>query len=112
MPRYHYHALNSDGIGLEGVLRADNERDVARQLERRGLSVIEITSGEAGAGLEFIDQIKGGVIPGAPGLYVLGTSLLRRRRSTYISGAAQDTEELAEHLVGYLGGVARRPLAG
>ena len=43
MPRYHYHALNSDGVSLEGMLRADNERDVARQLERRGLSVIEVT---------------------------------------------------------------------
>jgi general secretion pathway protein F len=43
MPRYHYHALNADGISLEGMLRADNERDVARQLERRGLSVVEVT---------------------------------------------------------------------
>jgi putative flavoprotein involved in K+ transport len=47
---------------------------------------------------------EGGVIADAPGLYVLGTSLLRRRRSTYISGAAHDSAELAEHLVGYLGG--------
>ena len=45
---------------------------------------------------------EGGVIPGAPGLYSLGTSLLRRRRSTYIGGAIQDTEDLAEHLVGAL----------
>jgi putative flavoprotein involved in K+ transport len=49
---------------------------------------------------------EGGVIPEAPGLYVLGTSLLRRRRSTYISGAAHDTAELAEHLADYLGGRA------
>src|SRR5690606_2438082 len=34
---------------------------------------------------------EGGVIPKSPGLYVLGTSLLRRRRSTYIGGAAQDS---------------------
>jgi putative flavoprotein involved in K+ transport len=47
---------------------------------------------------------EGGVILDAPGLYVLGTSLLRRRRSTYISGAAHDSAELAEHLVEYLGG--------
>jgi hypothetical protein len=32
----------------------------------------------------------------------MGTSLLRRRRSTYIGGAAQDSLELAEHLAGYL----------
>ena len=49
MPRFHYHATNSDGIALEGMLRADNERDAARQLERRGLAVIEVRSGEAGA---------------------------------------------------------------
>lgn len=49
MPRYHYQALNPEGISLEGVLRADNERDAARQLERRGLSVVEVRSGEVGA---------------------------------------------------------------
>lgn len=48
----------------------------------------------------------GGVVEKSPGLYVLGTSLLRRRRSTYIGGAAQDTEELAEHLAGHLAGRA------
>ena len=46
----------------------------------------------------------GGVVTGSPGLYVLGTSLLRRRRSTYIGGAGQDTEELADHLSSYLAG--------
>jgi putative flavoprotein involved in K+ transport len=35
---------------------------------------------------------------------VMGTSLLRRRRSTYIGGAGQDSEELAEHLAAYLAG--------
>lgn len=50
MPRYHYQALNSSGVSLEGMLRADSERDAARQLERRGLSVIEVRSGEAGPG--------------------------------------------------------------
>ena len=38
----------------------------------------------------------GGVV--SPGLYVLGLSLLRRRRSTYIGGASGDTAELADHL--------------
>ena len=50
MPRYHYQALNNAGVTLEGMLRADSERDAARQLERRGLSVIEVRSGEAGPG--------------------------------------------------------------
>ena len=46
MPRYNYSALNTDGLVLQGVLRATNERDAARQLERRGLSVVELRSGE------------------------------------------------------------------
>jgi len=50
MPRYHYQALNNAGVSLEGMLRADSERDAARQLERRGLSVIEVRSGESGPG--------------------------------------------------------------
>ena len=49
---------------------------------------------------------EGGVIP-EPGLYLLGASLLRRRRSTYIDGAAADTAELAEHLTRYLDDHAR-----
>lgn len=49
---------------------------------------------------------EGGVVAKSPGLYVLGTSLLRRRRSSYIAGAAQDTAELAEHLTGFLAGRA------
>ena len=39
---------------------------------------------------------RGGVV--APGLYVLGLNVLRRRRSSFIGGAAGDTEELADHL--------------
>jgi putative flavoprotein involved in K+ transport len=41
---------------------------------------------------------RGGVVADAPGIYVLGLSVLRRRRSSYIGGAARDTEELADHL--------------
>jgi general secretion pathway protein F len=48
MPRFHYQVLNAEGVSLEGMLRADSERDAARQLERRGLAVVEIRSGEAG----------------------------------------------------------------
>ena len=59
MPRYHYQALNAEGISLEGMLRADNEREVARQLERRGLSVVEVRSGEA-AGRERRGRLRHG----------------------------------------------------
>ena len=37
----------------------------------------------------------GGVVSGAPGVYVLGLNVLRRRRSSFIGGAAGDTAELA-----------------
>ena len=40
----------------------------------------------------------GGVVTGAPGLYVLGMPVLRTRASTYIHGAAADSEALADHL--------------
>jgi putative flavoprotein involved in K+ transport len=50
-------------------------------------------------------QHDGGVLTKSPGAYLLGASLLRRRRSTYIDGAAADTAELAEHLVEHLAGV-------
>lgn len=40
----------------------------------------------------------GGVVRGAEGLYLLGATLLRRRRSTYLSGAEADTADLAAHL--------------
>ncbi len=46
----------------------------------------------------------GGVIAGVPGLYVLGMPVLRTRASTYIHGAATDTEAIAGHLCCFLGG--------
>jgi putative flavoprotein involved in K+ transport len=45
----------------------------------------------------------GGVVTGAPGLYVLGMPVLRTRASTYIHGAATDSEALADHLHSFLG---------
>ena len=40
----------------------------------------------------------GGIVCDAPGLYLLGSKFLRRRRSTFINGAEQDTLELSDHL--------------
>ena len=45
----------------------------------------------------------GGVVTGARGLYVLGLPVLRTRASTYIHGAADDTEAIAAHLRCFLG---------
>jgi putative flavoprotein involved in K+ transport len=39
----------------------------------------------------------------APGLYVLGLTFLRRRKSSFIHGAEDDATDLANHLYAYLG---------
>ena len=44
----------------------------------------------------------GGVVTGAPGLYLLGLPVLRTRASTYIHGAGPDSEALARHLHSFL----------
>jgi putative flavoprotein involved in K+ transport len=43
----------------------------------------------------------GGVVA-APGLYTLGLNFMRRRRSSYLHGAEDDTSDLCAHLVRYL----------
>jgi putative flavoprotein involved in K+ transport len=43
-----------------------------------------------------------GGVTAAPGLYVLGLYLLRRRKSSFIDGVGQDAMELAAHLAGHL----------
>ncbi len=45
----------------------------------------------------------GGVVTGAPGLYILGMPVLRTRASTYIHGAATDSQAVASHLHTHLG---------
>ncbi|MGD2047621.1 MAG: pyridine nucleotide-disulfide oxidoreductase, partial [Gemmatimonadota bacterium] len=49
----------------------------------------------------------GGEVVGAPGLYVLGLPFLRRRKSSFIHGAEDDTRELCDALVGHLDRVRR-----
>jgi len=44
----------------------------------------------------------GGIVEDAPGLYVTGLNLLRRRRSSFINGAANDSEEISTHLEHHL----------
>ena len=44
----------------------------------------------------------GGVVTSAPGLYLLGMPVLRTRASTYIHGAAADSDALAGHLHSFL----------
>jgi general secretion pathway protein F len=42
MPRYRFKAFNSEGATLDGEISAQTEREAARNLERRGLSVIAL----------------------------------------------------------------------
>ena len=48
----------------------------------------------------------GGVVD-APGLYALGLPVLRRRKSSFIHGAADDARDIVDHLATYLDGAAR-----
>lgn len=43
-----------------------------------------------------------GGVTSVPGLYVLGTTFLRRRKSTLIVGAGDDARDICTHLVNYL----------
>jgi putative flavoprotein involved in K+ transport len=45
----------------------------------------------------------GGVVTEAPGLYVLGLTFLRRRKSSLIDGIGDDTRDLSAHLAAHLG---------
>lgn len=50
----------------------------------------------------------GGIVDGAPGMYVIGLNMLRSRRSSFISGAQGDSEEISNHLEGYLAELHQR----
>jgi general secretion pathway protein F len=44
MPRFNYQALDSQGQAVSGVLEASTERDAARQLKRRDLTLTQLQS--------------------------------------------------------------------
>jgi len=44
---------------------------------------------------------QGGVVD-SPGMYLMGMSLLRRRKSSFIHGAGDDARDLSAHLISYL----------
>jgi putative flavoprotein involved in K+ transport len=44
----------------------------------------------------------GGVVTQAPGLYRVGLTFLRRRKSSFIHGAEDDAREIVEHLAAHL----------
>jgi putative flavoprotein involved in K+ transport len=45
----------------------------------------------------------GGVVD-ARGMYVMGATFLRRRKSSFIHGAGDDAQDLSAHLAAYLAG--------
>jgi len=47
-----------------------------------------------------------GGVTTVPGLYVMGTTFLRRRKSTLIAGAGDDARDISTHLCDYLGQLA------
>jgi putative flavoprotein involved in K+ transport len=49
---------------------------------------------------------EGGVVA-APGMYLMGTQFMRRRKSTLIDGAGDDARDLSAHLASYLAGRLR-----
>ena len=44
----------------------------------------------------------GGVVTESPGMYVIGLNFLRRRKSSFILGAGDDSGDLVSHLAGHL----------
>jgi putative flavoprotein involved in K+ transport len=66
---------------------------------RPELSWVELDVFDAGGHLRH----DGGVVA-APGIYLLGATFLRRRKSSFIHGAEDDSGDLADHLVGHLAG--------
>ena len=70
---------------------------------RPGLSWLEIPAFDDRGRLRH----DGGVVA-SPGVYLLGATFLRRRRSSFIHGAGPDANDLADHLEGHLAGRDQR----
>lgn len=45
---------------------------------------------------------RGGIVIGAPGLYAMGLRFMRRRKSSFIDGVANDARDLADHIAARL----------
>jgi putative flavoprotein involved in K+ transport len=106
-------------------IAADAQTEPTRVPDRPLLD-LDLSSGEIGTilwatgsrpdyswlGLDVLDRKgrlrhDGGVVE-APGLYAMGLTFMRRRKSSFIHGAADDAGDLAAHIAGYLGNARRR----
>jgi putative flavoprotein involved in K+ transport len=111
------------GADVDGGVDRPAPTGVPRQpllelhLRRRGIGTVVWATGQR-PDLSWLDvpvldrrgrvRHHGGVVTGAPGMYLLGGNLLRTRRSSYIGGAGDDTLAIAEHLRLHLASAAAR----
>jgi putative flavoprotein involved in K+ transport len=88
-----------------------DDAPLSLHLERRGIRTILWATGYrpdySWLQLPVLDhrgriRHEGGVVVDAPGVYLLGGTLLRSRWSSYIAGAEEDSRALADHLRDYL----------
>ena len=56
-------------------------------------------------------QHDGGICIDTPGLYLMGSTFMRHRQSSFISGSVDDASELSEHIATYLGHNSLAPAA-
>ena len=111
-----------DDHGMGGEVRPSERFERTRLPERAPLS-LDLGSGEVNAvvwatgfkpDLSWVDlpvfdrsgrlRHDGGLVLDAPGVCYLGATFLRRRKSSFIHGAEDDTGDLADHLVQHLRG--------
>ena len=50
-----------------------------------------------------------GGVADSPGMYLMGMTFLRRRKSSFIHGAGDDASDLSDHLAAYLANSASLP---
>jgi putative flavoprotein involved in K+ transport len=122
LDRFDQWAIGVDIDQLDGPHRAEPtvvpaDSPLAIDLRRRGIETIVWATGYhpdyTWLKLPVLDRRgrirhEGGVVQGAPGVFVLGGNLLRTRRSSYISGAAEDSRAIADHLYRFLTTTATR----
>jgi putative flavoprotein involved in K+ transport len=115
------------GSGVDGTVAPPHRFEPTR-VDARPRLALDLRSGEIGAivwatgfrpdyswlQVPVLDRKgrlrhDGGVVTGAPGLYVIGLNLLRRRKSSFIHGAEDDARDLTDHLAAYLGAPATAP---